>query len=447
MVVQDDVGFRMRAWLKQLESNNLIVSRLTSLTDNARTDTKTVGAARARVKAIVALSQVTPVAMGLPIRARRRNSSSMIRIPSIFATFLMMTALPGTSLKALAEAKQSVLQNAPTQTAESSNSDFDAYILGAGDGLTLTFLSSGNAGLSGTFQLLNDGSTSLPMIGSVVLEGLTVNQATRWLNSLYRRYLRQPDLILRVTQPRPIQISIIGQVENPGFYVLNIGTEGSTVEGKSVVIPGLPTVVSAIQKAGGINLNANLRDVRLQRRLPGDKTQLRETQLDLVALLQTGDKRQNPFLFDGDTIMVGRAAAPPPNEVLELAAANLSPSTINVNMVGEVKSPGQIQVRAGTPLMQAILRAGGPTPFRANSNNVELVRINRDGTATLRRYRIDYRLGVSGPRNPPLRDGDSIIVNRSVFATGTDTLNAVTTPLSGLANILALVEILRNNNN
>ena len=447
MVVQDDVGFRMRAWLKQLESNNLIVSRLTSSTDNARTDTKTVGAARARVKAIVALSQVTPVAMGLPIRSRRRNSSSMIRIPSIFATFLMMTALPGTSLKALAEAKQSVLQNAPTQTAEASNSDFDAYILGAGDGLTLTFLSSGNAGLSGTFQLLNDGSTSLPMIGSVVLEGLTVNQATRWLNSLYRRYLRQPDLILRVTQPRPIQISIIGQVENPGFYVLNIGTEGSTVEGKSVVIPGLPTVVSAIQKAGGINLNANLRDVRLQRRLPGDKTQLRETQLDLVALLQTGDKRQNPFLFDGDTIMVGRAAAPPPNEVLELAAANLSPSTINVNMVGEVKSPGQIQVRAGTPLMQAILRAGGPTPFRANSNNVELVRINRDGTATLRRYRIDYRLGVSGPRNPPLRDGDSIIVNRSVFATGTDTLNAVTTPLSGLANILALVEILRNNNN
>ena len=384
--------------------------------------------------------------MGLPIRAQRRNPSPVIRISTILVSFLMMSALPGTSLKALAEAKKTNLQNATTQAAEASNSDFDAYILGAGDGLTLTFLSSGNAALSGTFQLLNDGSTSLPMIGSVVLEGLTVNQATRWLNSLYRRYLRQPDLTLRVTQPRPMQISIIGQVENPGFYVLNISTEGSSVEGKSIGIPGLPTVVSAIQKAGGINLNANLRDVRLLRRLPGDKTQLRETQLDLVALLQTGDKRQNPFLFDGDTIMVGRAAAPPPNEVLELAAANLSPSTINVNMVGEVKSPGQFQLRAGTPLMQAILRAGGPTPFRANSNNVELVRINRDGTATLRRYSIDYRQGVSGPRNPPLRDGDSIIVNRSVFATGTDALNAVTTPLSGIANILALVEILRNNN-
>jgi polysaccharide export outer membrane protein len=325
--------------------------------------------------------------------------------------------------------------------------EFDAYILGVGDSLDIQFLTASNAALNGSFQLLNDGSSTLPMIGSVVLEGLTVNQANRWLTSLYRRYLRQPDLILRVAQPRPMQVSVVGQVENPGFYVLNPGAEGSSVEGKGTGIPGLPTVVSAIQKAGGITLNANLRDVRLQRRLPGDQTRLRETQLDLTALLQKGDKRQNPFLFDGDTIVINRAPAPPPNEVLELAAANLSPSTINVNVVGEVKTPGGLKLRAGTPLMQALLAAGGPVPYRANRNNVELVRINRDGTATLRRYSIDYRLGVSGPRNPPLRDGDSIIVNRSVLASGTDTLNAVTQPLSGLANILALVQILNNTNN
>jgi polysaccharide export outer membrane protein len=244
-----------------------------------------------------------------------------------------------------------------------------------------------------------------------------------------------------------MQISVIGQVENPGFYVLSPSSEGSSVEGKLTGIPGLPTVVSAIQKAGGITLNANLRDVRLQRRLPGDRSQLRETQLDLAALLQKGDKRQNPFLFDGDTIVISRAPAPPPNEVLDLASANLSPSTISVNVVGEVKSPGGLQLRAGTPLMQALLAAGGPLPYRANRNNVELVRINRDGTATLRRYSIDFKLGVSGPRNPPLRDGDSVIVNRSVLATGTDTLNTISQPFSGLANILALVEIMRNTNN
>ena len=325
--------------------------------------------------------------------------------------------------------------------------DLDAYILGSGDRLEISFLSSTYDKLGGTFELLNDGSTSLPMIGSVVLDGLTVNQANRWLTSLYRRYLRQPELNLRVAQPRPLQVSIVGQVENPGIYVLSPGGEGSAVEGKAASVPGLPTVVTAIQKAGGITLNANLSDVRLQRRLPGNRSQLRETQLNLAALLQKGDKRQNPFLFDGDTIVITRAPAPPPDEVLELAAANLSPETINVNVVGEVKSPGRLAVRAGTPLIQAILSAGGPTAMRANRNNVELVRINRDGTATLRRYAIDYKQGVSGPRNPPLREGDSVIVNRSVLAAGSDALNAVSTPITGLVNILALWRILQDYNN
>jgi polysaccharide export outer membrane protein len=343
------------------------------------------------------------------------------------------------------------LPAAPPATSAASIPEFDAYILGAGDQLQLTFLSTSNANLGGSFQLLNDGSTTLPMIGSVVLEGLTLNQANRWLTSLFRRYLRQPELTLRLLQPRPLQVSVVGQVENPGLYLLNPGGEGSTVEGKEKSIPGLPTVVSAIQKAGGITLNANLSDVRLQRRLPGDTSQLRETQLNLVALLQQGDKRQNPFLFDGDTIVIGRSPAPPPDEVLELAAANLSPETINVNVVGEVKNPGRVALRAGTPLIQAILSAGGPTAMRANRNNVELVRINRDGTATLRRYAIDYKQGVSGPRNPPLREGDSVIVNRSVLAAGSDALSAVSQPITGLVNILALVRILQdtttNNNN
>jgi polysaccharide export outer membrane protein len=367
------------------------------------------------------------------------------RLSNVLAALLLASSLPLSAMAA--PAPPAPASAAPTPAKEAALPDYDAYILGVGDTLQLQFLSTSNASLGGSFQLLNDGSASLPMVGSVVLSGLTLNQASRWLISLYRRYLRQPDLTLRVTQPRPMQISVIGQVENPGFYVLSPSSEGSSVEGKLTGIPGLPTVVSAIQKAGGITLNANLRDVRLQRRLPGDRSQLRETQLDLAALLQKGDKRQNPFLFDGDTIVISRAPAPPPNEVLDLASANLSPSTISVNVVGEVKSPGGLQLRAGTPLMQALLAAGGPLPYRANRNNVELVRINRDGTATLRRYSIDFKLGVSGPRNPPLRDGDSVIVNRSVLATGTDTLNTISQPFSGLANILALVEIMRNTNN
>ncbi len=309
----------------------------------------------------------------------------------------------------------------------------DAYILGPGDQLQLSFLAPAFSSLGGSFTLLNDGSTNLPQLGSVVLEGLTIGQAEAWLRKLYSRSMRRPDLTLRVNQPRPMQVSVIGEVEQPGLYTIASGGEA--------------TVVGAIQKAGGITLNANLGDIRLQRKLPGDGAQLKETSLSLLALLQKGDKRQNPFLFDGDTIVVSRAPAPPPDEVLEIATTNLSPQQINVTIVGEVKGPGSLALRSGTPLMQAILRAGGPDRVRANKNNIELIRLFRNGTVAMRRYTYDPSLAVSGERNPPLRDGDTIVLNRSGFARTIDTLNTVSQPITSLVGLVGIFSIIQNWNN
>ena len=308
----------------------------------------------------------------------------------------------------------------------------NAYILGPGDQVQLTLLDPGVQNLNGTLEILNDGTASLAMLGSVALEGLTVDQATAWLQSLYNQYLLRPALNLRVVSPRPVQVSVVGEVENPGLYSLSSNS-------------GLPTLVAAVQKAGGLTLNADLTNVQLQRRLPGDMRQLRETDINLKTLLQLGDKSQNPFLFDGDTILVGRAATLD-REVMELAASNLSPQSITVNMVGEVVSPGQIQLEANTPLMKAILAAGGPETWRAKQSNIELVRINRNGTATRQLFRLNYSEGVNPVSNPPLRNGDTVIVNRSNYAVVTDALDAVTQPLSSLVNAWGLVNIIQNTN-
>ena len=327
--------------------------------------------------------------------------------------------------------------------------DPDVYIIGPGDRLELSFLSPAYKELGGSFELLSDGSTSLPSLGSVMLEGLTVQQANTWLERLYARTLRRPTLNLRVVTARPLQVSIIGEVETPGLYTLSQQGDASAVQGVGGAVSGLPTVVSAIQKAGGLTLVANLTDVRLQRRIPGDSQQLRETTLDLLALLQRGDKRQNPFLQDGDTLVVGKAASIPSNEVMELAATNLSPQSIRVNLVGEVKRPGQLELPANIPLAQAILAAGGPTDVRANRGDIELVRLNRNGTASTQRFRLDFRRGVSSAFNPPLRDGDSVIVHRSVYGVAADALDIVAVPLTGLVNLASLYYIFndRNNNN
>ena len=58
-------------------------------------------------------------------------------------------------------------------------------------------------------------------------------------------------------------------------------------------------------------------------------------------------------------------------------------------MIGEVNSPGLLELMANTQLVQASLAAGGLKDWRANGGKVELVRINRNGSATLKRFRFD----------------------------------------------------------
>ena len=68
--------------------------------------------------------------------------------------------------------------------------------------------------------------------------------------------------------------------------------------------------------------------------------------------------RPEPFLFDGDTIRIHEAEETP-EKAVELAAVNLSPQVISVNVIGEVNKPGRVEPPASTPLVQAVMAAGG----------------------------------------------------------------------------------------
>ena len=168
-----------------------------------------------------------------------------------------------------------------------------------------------------------------------------------------------------------------------------------------------------------------------------------QAKLDLLDLVVEGNQTQNPFLFDGDVIRIN-SVEEVPQEAIEVAAVNLSPQVISVNVIGAVNSPGRVELPANTPLMQAVLAAGGPS-VRANTRNVELVRINRNGSATLKRFRIDLGEGASNEKNPPLRDGDSVRVNRSQFARVGDAINTVSQPIGGLVQIWSLFRLINTN--
>jgi polysaccharide biosynthesis/export protein len=111
-----------------------------------------------------------------------------------------------------------------------------------------------------------------------------------------------------------------------------------------------------------------------------------------------------------------------------------------VNVVGEVLKPGTVQIAPNTSLNQALLAAGGFDRRRARTSKVELVRLNPNGTAVRRTVSVDLAAGINDATNPALREGDTIIVNRSGLTATTDFLNNLLQPIGtvfGLVNTLS----------
>jgi polysaccharide export outer membrane protein len=345
------------------------------------------------------------------------------KLPFALAAALFVLPLPEPALAVPAPAStQGRATPAAPPTAQSLSLPevySDLYVLGPGDGLTLAFLDPAVRDVGGPFGILPDGTTTLPLIGTVQLNGLTIGQATRWLTSLYGGQLLRPQLTLSLTSPRASKVTILGEVSRPGLYPLG----------------SFATPIDAIQAAGGITLNSDIRRVLL-RRLAGPDGSQKQTLLDLAQVYQFGNQRQNPILFDGDTLVVGRTENPASDEVLQIAATNLAPAAINVTILGEVKAPGSLSLPANTPLVEAIFRAGGTRKWRANKNSIEIVRLNRNGVTTREVFSYREDRDISQAFNPPLRDRDTIIVNRSFFGQALDAVNEVLVPISTVGSLL-----------
>ena len=234
------------------------------------------------------------------------------------------------------------------------------------------------------------------------------------------------------SQTAPRTVAITGQVYRPGSYLVTPGGGGGNDGGAPGT--GLPTVMRAIQLAGGITSQADVRSIKIRRptRVGSEQT----LNLNLWELLQTGDLNQDVVLQDGDTIVVPTASAINPAEATQLATTTLSPATIQVGVVGEVKKPGLTNLQPNSSLNQALLAAGGFNDARASSGAVDLIRLNPNGTVTKRVVKIDFSKGINEETNPILRNNDVVVVNRSGVAKAGDTVGTVAGPLGLIFNVL-----------
>ena len=173
-----------------------------------------------------------------------------------------------------------------------------------------------------------------------------------------------------------------------GIYTIS-NNESSAVAGRTTNLQGPPTLINAIQKSGGITSLANLNEIQITRRLPGFSKEYKKANINLLEAILEGNHEYNILLFDKDKIFIPKATIDS-SEKSEMAATNLAPSFINVYFVGEINGPGKAILPSNTPLIQGIMSAGGPNT-EGSTGNVQLVRINRNGTITNRKLAINLK--------------------------------------------------------
>ena len=240
-------------------------------------------------------------------------------IPIIYYLFLNIFCLP--VLKANENFNNKTIENNLEEQLKLPNLQEDLYLLGSGDSILFTVI--GAPELNTNARILNDGNAIIPFLGPVKLSGLTISGASKYLENLLSKELINPKVELFILENRPIKISIIGEVLRPGIYKLNSLSND------------LPTVISAIEEAGGISKFADLTKIKLKRQLPYESISYKKTNLNFKNLLFNGDQSQNPYLFDGDIIEIKKVKNLD-KDILSLTSTSLSPKEITVNFLGEI---------------------------------------------------------------------------------------------------------------
>jgi len=126
------------------------------------------------------------------------------------------------------------------------------YQLDAGDTVRVNVF--GEENLSGDFQVGNEGSVAIPLIGSVKAQGLTISELEVAIeDALQPDYLKNPQVSVDVLNYRPFYI--LGEVNQPGSYPFVSGM----------------TVIEAVAMAGGFTYRARTKEVYVQRTGSGEE--------------------------------------------------------------------------------------------------------------------------------------------------------------------------------
>jgi polysaccharide export outer membrane protein len=272
-----------------------------------------------------------------------------------------------------AQLKQDEIAEFNEQLFASARVDTDPsdYLLGAGDKLQIKVYEAED--LNTTVRVSSRGHVTLPLLGSVSVDGFSAREAEEMIENLYRvRYIKDPHVSIFVEEHFSRRVTLMGQFRNPGTYdyvskqrlmdVMALGGGLSDIAGRVVQV----------------------------RRYSGSQEGQSVFVVDLDQLMKEGRSELNIEINSGDVLFVPEAG------------------TFFVD--GAVRKPGSYHIKHKTTVQGALLEAGGLAPY-ANKEKAMLIRYSESGT----RQMIGLDLTQEETMELEVKDRDVLITEASAY--------------------------------
>ena len=272
-------------------------------------------------------------------------------IKHLAAAFTLGAALVGLAPQALAQ---------PAAAAAAAE-----YRLGAGDIIRITVYQ--NQDLTLETRVSESGTVSYPLLGTVRIGNLSPSQAEKLIADGLRNgnFVKNPQVTIVLLQVKGNQASVLGQVNRPGRYPIEVADMRLT---------------DLLANAGGVASSGTEQLV-----LTGTRNgKPYRVEVELAAIFGPNGRDLDITIQNGDVLWVDRAPL--------------------VYIYGEVQRPGPMRLERGMTLMQVLASGGGLTQ-RGTERGIRVHRKAGDGKVQVLQPGMDESL----------KDGDVVYVKESLF--------------------------------
>jgi polysaccharide biosynthesis/export protein len=256
------------------------------------------------------------------------------------------------------------------------------YLLGPDDQLVIAAPELSEFGKNPA-RIDGEGDVQVPLVGRVHVAGLTAEQAEQELDKVLNKYIRDPQVVVNVSEVRSQPVSILGAVNTPGVHQ----------------VQGHKTLLEMLASAGGIRPDAGY-SVRITRQvewgcipLPGaalDPTgKFSVAEVDLKEIMEAKDPAENIQILPHDVISVPKAEM--------------------VYVTGDVRRSGGFVLgeRQSISVLQALALAEGLNGT-ADAKHAKILRLNRS-TDQREELPVDIKGLLKGKKQDVSLQGDDIL--------------------------------------